>query len=73
MFQNIKYKPQAYSLLQVQIIKQALETVLYIARLLKKIMEEFYNKMPKLFKLILMMIPIAFMTYKVWLLASGGY
>ena len=36
-------------------------------------MEEFYNKMPKLFKLILMMIPIAFMTYKVWLLTSGGY
>ena len=35
MFQNIKYKLQAYSLLQVQIIKQALETVLYIARLLK--------------------------------------
>lgn len=35
MFQNIKYKPQAYPLLQVQIIKQALETVLYIARLLK--------------------------------------
>ena len=36
-------------------------------------MEEFFSKMPKLFKLTLMMIPIAFMTYKVWLLASGGY